>query len=99
MFDLAARRLYLCVGVRNDMADVPAGRAREGASTSSNCAKKSSVPRSSSRRLAIMAPICREFGVPFVMNDSPELAVDADADGVHVGQDDVSVAHCREVLG
>jgi thiamine-phosphate pyrophosphorylase len=33
------------------------------------------------------------------MNDSPELAADAHADGVHVGQDDVSVAHCREVLG
>jgi thiamine-phosphate pyrophosphorylase len=47
----------------------------------------------------VMIPICRAFGVPFVMNDSPELAADAHADGVHVGQDDVSVAHCREVLG
>lgn len=47
----------------------------------------------------IMLPICRDFGVPFVMNDSPELTAEASADGVHVGQDDVSVAHCREVLG
>ena len=47
----------------------------------------------------MMVPICHEFGVPFVMNDSPELAAEAKADGVHVGQDDVSVAHCREVLG
>jgi thiamine-phosphate pyrophosphorylase len=47
----------------------------------------------------LMAPICRDFGVPFIMNDSPELALESGADGVHVGQDDVSVDHCREVLG
>jgi thiamine-phosphate pyrophosphorylase len=47
----------------------------------------------------IMAPICRDFGVPFIMNDSPELALRAGADGVHVGQDDASVAHCRNLLG
>jgi len=47
----------------------------------------------------IMVPICHEFDVPFVMNDSPELALESGADGVHVGQDDVSVSHCRDVLG
>jgi thiamine-phosphate pyrophosphorylase len=47
----------------------------------------------------IMVPICRDFGVPFIMNDSPELALQAGADGVHVGQDDVSVTHCRNLLG
>jgi thiamine-phosphate pyrophosphorylase len=47
----------------------------------------------------IMTPICRDFGVPFIMNDSPELALSAAADGVHVGQDDVSVAYCRGLLG
>jgi thiamine-phosphate diphosphorylase len=54
------------------------------------------------RRLAtarLMVPICRDFDVPFIVNDSPELALEAGADGVHVGQDDVGVAHCREVLG
>jgi thiamine-phosphate pyrophosphorylase len=47
----------------------------------------------------IMAPICRDFGVPFIMNDSPELALAVGADGVHVGQDDDSVTQCRSVLG
>lgn len=46
-----------------------------------------------------MAPICREFDVPFIVNDSPELALEVAADGVHVGQDDVSVERCRELLG
>jgi thiamine-phosphate pyrophosphorylase len=57
---------------------------------------------SDEQRLAtarIMVPICRSFGVPFIMNDSPELALESGADGVHVGQDDVSVARCREILG
>jgi thiamine-phosphate pyrophosphorylase len=47
----------------------------------------------------IMVPICHDFGVPFVMNDSAQLALDSGADGVHVGQDDASVARCRELLG
>jgi thiamine-phosphate pyrophosphorylase len=47
----------------------------------------------------LMVPICREFGVPFVMNDYPELALEVGADGVHVGQDDASPAYCRDLLG
>jgi thiamine-phosphate pyrophosphorylase len=47
----------------------------------------------------LMVPICRDFDVPFIMNDSPELALAVGADGVHVGQEDVTVARCRELLG
>jgi len=47
----------------------------------------------------LMLPICRAFNVPFIMNDAPELALAVGADGVHVGQDDVSVERCRELLG
>jgi thiamine-phosphate pyrophosphorylase len=46
-----------------------------------------------------MRAICQEFNVPFIMNDDPELALEVAADGVHVGQDDVTVEHCRAVLG
>jgi thiamine-phosphate pyrophosphorylase len=46
-----------------------------------------------------MEPICHAFDVPFIVNDSPELAADVSADGVHVGQDDVTVARCRQRLG
>jgi thiamine-phosphate pyrophosphorylase len=34
-----------------------------------------------------------------IVNDHPELAVAADADGVHVGQDDMPVADAREIVG
>ena len=44
-------------------------------------------------------PICRAAGVPFIINDYPELASDIDADGVHIGQDDGPLAAVREMIG
>lgn len=43
--------------------------------------------------------IADTFSALFVLNDDPELARICDADGVHVGQDDVSAEQAREVLG
>jgi thiamine-phosphate pyrophosphorylase len=40
-----------------------------------------------------------EFGVPFLLNDRADLVEACNADGVHVGQDDLSVAAAREVAG
>ena len=42
---------------------------------------------------------CEEAGALFVVNDRPDLAVGAGADGVHVGQADVAVAQARAVVG
>jgi len=39
------------------------------------------------------------FSALFILNDDPELARICDADGVHVGQDDVSAERARELLG
>jgi len=44
-------------------------------------------------------PVCRSFGVPFLLNDHPELVLPTGADGVHVGQDDLPVPRVREMLG
>lgn len=46
--------------------------------------------------------VCREGGVPFIVNDDPCLARDIGADGVHLGQDDMrqfSVEDARGILG
>jgi thiamine-phosphate pyrophosphorylase len=42
---------------------------------------------------------CREHGALFVLNDRPDLAAEVDADGVHVGQDDMPVEEAREHVG
>mgnify|MGYP000012195504 FL=1 len=43
--------------------------------------------------------LCREYGVPFVINDEVSIAKDIDADGVHVGQSDMEAMDVRKVLG
>ncbi len=43
--------------------------------------------------------LCDTYSALFIVNDDPSLARSCNADGVHVGQDDVSVAEAREVLG
>ncbi len=43
--------------------------------------------------------LCREYGVPFVINDNVALAKEIDADGVHVGQSDMETGAVRALLG
>ena len=43
--------------------------------------------------------VCREYQVPFVVNDEVELARELDADGVHIGQGDMELARARQLLG
>lgn len=43
--------------------------------------------------------LCRKYRVPFVINDSVEIALAVDADGVHVGQSDMEAGDVREKLG
>ena len=43
--------------------------------------------------------ICTQHEALFLLNDSPELAVEADADGVHLGQEDTPVPRARQTVG
>ena len=47
----------------------------------------------------ILLPICRKNKVPLVINDCPEVAAALDADGVHVGQDDMHPEDARKIVG
>ena len=40
-------------------------------------------------------PLCKAAGVPFILNDHPDLAAELGADGVHIGQDDGSIYDVR----
>lgn len=42
---------------------------------------------------------CRAVGVPFIVNDRPDLALALQADGVHLGQDDLPATIARRILG
>lgn len=43
--------------------------------------------------------LCRQYRVPFVINDNVEIALEMNADGVHVGQSDMEAGRVRARLG
>ncbi|MEQ8806129.1 MAG: thiamine phosphate synthase, partial [Rhodospirillales bacterium] len=51
------------------------------------------------RAVDILLPVCRDRGVPLLLNDRPDLAAETDCDGVHVGQGDASYRDARNILG
>lgn len=46
-----------------------------------------------------MKELAAKYQVPFVINDNIQVALAVDADGVHIGQDDMSVEEARKLLG
>lgn len=46
-----------------------------------------------------MCALCRRYGVPFIVNDNVEIAIQCGADGVHVGQEDMVAADVRQMVG
>lgn len=46
-----------------------------------------------------MQQLCREYKVPFIINDNVEIAKAMNADGVHVGQSDMAAGDVRKRLG
>jgi hydroxymethylpyrimidine kinase/phosphomethylpyrimidine kinase/thiamine-phosphate diphosphorylase len=47
----------------------------------------------------MLRALCRDAGALFIINDSPQLALACDADGVHIGQQDTPLAEARALLG
>ena len=44
-------------------------------------------------------PLCRQYNVPLIINDSVRICLSLDADGVHLGANDGSLAEVRERIG
>jgi thiamine-phosphate pyrophosphorylase len=60
---------------------------------------KSLDDRTLMERARLLASICRRHGVTSIVNDRADIAVAAGADGVHVGQEELTVADARSVVG
>ena len=46
-----------------------------------------------------ISALCKRYQVPFFVNDNVEIAIQCKADGVHVGQEDMSAAKVRQRVG
>ena len=96
--DLARRRLYLCTPDRPDLERFVEACLQGGVDVVQLRDKELDEDRLVDRARALGA-VCAAHGVPFVVNDHPDLAVEAGAAGVHVGQDDVPAKVARAVVG
>ncbi len=47
----------------------------------------------------ITKALCSKVGIPFIMNDRVDVALAIDADGVHLGPDDMPVKNARQLMG
>src|SRR5699024_6030689 len=43
--------------------------------------------------------LCKKYNVPFIINDNVEIALKSNADGIHVGQDDMGAKEVRKLIG
>jgi len=59
---------------------------------------KDASPALALEQARALAAICRARSVPLIVNDSPELALAAGADGVHLGRDDADARAARRLL-
>jgi thiamine-phosphate pyrophosphorylase len=46
-----------------------------------------------------LLPICHEHEAAFILNDRADLAIKCDADGIHLGVDDMPIKEARQILG
>jgi thiamine-phosphate pyrophosphorylase len=95
---MADRRLYLCTPDRKDLRSFVAACIRGGVDIV-QLRDKEGDALALLRRAEVAISVCRDLGVPFILNDRPDLALACGADGVHVGQDDAPPWLARRILG
>ncbi len=96
--DLARRHLYLCTPDRPDLTAFLTACLSGGVDVV-QLRDKDLDARPLLARARVAANVCHDHGVPFILNDRPDLALEAEADGVHLGQDDAPVSLARRILG
>lgn len=92
------RSLYLCTPLRDDLVSFVEACVRGGVDVV-QLRDRAHDDRTVLAAAEALAERCRTLDVPFVVNDRCDVALAAGADGVHVGQDDLPVARCRDQLG
>lgn len=92
------RSLYLCTPDRADLAAFLSDCIAGGVDIV-QLRDKNLDARPLIARARIAQQVCADLGVPFILNDRPDLALEVGADGVHLGQDDGPISLARKILG
>lgn len=94
LYVITDRRLASEVGVARQVALALAGHARVIQYRDKGDNREQKV-----REASTLQRLCRQAGVPLIINDDLELALHITADGVHLGIDDPSLERARRQLG
>ncbi|WP_285650873.1 thiamine phosphate synthase [Actinomycetospora sp. NBRC 106375] len=94
-------RLYLCTDSRADRGDLAdfADAALRGGVDVIQLREKGLEARQELAALEVLAQAARRHGALLAVNDRADLALAADADVLHLGQDDLPVPWARRVVG
>lgn len=85
--------------LRGETLDEQVEKALRGGATCVQLREKNRSREDVLREAKALKALCARYGVPLIINDDAELAVEADADGVHVGQEDMDAAQVRKLIG
>lgn len=96
--------VYFIMGSNNTSADPVSvvKKAIEGGATLFQFREKGSGSLTGDERVLFakrVQDVCRQAGIPFIINDDVELALRLEADGVHIGQDDADAEETRAAIG
>lgn len=98
---LAAARLYMVCGANPDGSELPTLlRGASAGGVDIIQLREKHLPDEELASVAKAARIlCEQLGTLLIVNDRPWVAREAEADGVHVGQDDIPADELRELVG
>jgi thiamine-phosphate pyrophosphorylase len=95
---LSRSHLYLVTSPSDTLFNIVES-ALEGGLTLVQYRDKTADDSSRIQQAQKLRQICHQYGALFIMNDRVDLALAVDADGVHLGQEDISIATARQLLG
>ncbi|MDR0933951.1 MAG: thiamine phosphate synthase [Burkholderiaceae bacterium] len=74
-------------------------KALKGGATIVQYRHKTAGPEQRRKQATALQALCKRYDVPFIINDHVDLCLELDADGIHVGETDESVAAVRARIG
>jgi hydroxymethylpyrimidine kinase / phosphomethylpyrimidine kinase / thiamine-phosphate diphosphorylase len=96
-FDKRALRLYLVTSEALTLEKLD--QALEAGVTMVQMRDKDPSTRALVEKARAMKAVCDKRSVPFLVNDRVDVAIAVDADGVHIGQSDMTCREARQILG
>ncbi len=96
LYIVTDRQLSLDIGVPTEKL---VAKAIEGGARIVQYRNKQSALTIRRHEAAILSVLCKELGATFLVNDDIDLALEVDADGVHLGQSDTPISNARKLVG